>query len=782
MKVSLEPPDQSQGSFVDPICQMHVDESSQWQTAYAGNKYYFCSQRCLAKFKENPETALNETEKSAGTDKATTAVVTGENAGKYVCPMHPEVQADKPGVCPKCGMSLELERVSLQEQVDPELADMTRRFWLAAALTVPCVIIAMREFFGLKQLPVSDQIVNYTQLLLVSPVVLWSGGTIFQKAWQSVLNRKANMFTLIAMGTGIAYLYSTLVTVFPDLIPAHLRGHETVPHVYFETAAAIIALVLLGQVLELRARGQASGAIKALLGLAPKTARIVRDGNEKDIDLSAVQVGDKLRVRPGEKVPVDGSILEGSSSVDESMMTGESLPVDKTSGDQVTGGTLNTTGSFLMQAKRVGKDTLLSQIVELVNQAQRSRAPVQRLVDQVSQWFVPAVLLTAVLTFFAWLIFGPGLAFAVINAIAVLIIACPCALGLATPMSIMVAAGRGATAGVLIKDAATLEHMEKVNVLIVDKTGTLTEGKPEFVAIEPVGNGQESELLELVASLEQGSEHPIAASIVKAARQRQLKLIAPVNFESVTGRGVKGTVKGQSVLVGNSRFLTDHGIDVTEAESRSQQKRASGAIVMFLAVDGELAGLIVVEDPIKLTSKDALQALLNEGIKVQMATGDSKGTALAVAKQLGLTESDVHAEISPEGKSELVNRLKKTGSIVAMAGDGVNDAVALSAADVGIAMGTGTDVALHSAGIALVKGNLQGIVRARKLSRATMRNIRQNLFFAFAYNVAGVLIATGIFYPIFGWLLNPMFAAIAMSASSLSVVANALRLRTVRLD
>jgi Cu+-exporting ATPase len=765
---------------------MRVDEESKWQVTYAGNRYYFCSEHCLEKFKDDPTRALQRKgsrTQSFASERTWTSPVSAGAASKYICPMHPDVISDKPGTCPKCGMALELSQVTLEEEADPELADMTWRFWLAALLTAPSVILAMRDLFGLGQLPISEELINYIQLGLVSPVVLWAGSPIFQRGWQSVVTRSANMFTLIAIGTGVAYQYSTVVTLLPHLIPEDLRGHGAVPHVYFETAAVIIALVLLGQVLELRARGQASSAIKALLGLAPKTARVVRDDMEEDIELSAVQVGDTLRVRPGENVPVDGVVLDGSSSVDESMMTGEPIPVDKTAGERVTGGTLNTTGSFLMRAERVGKETLLSQIIELVNQAQRSRAPVQRLADQVSHWFVPAVLLAAVLTFVAWLVFGPepALAFAVINAIAVLIIACPCALGLATPMSIMVAAGRGATAGVLIKDAATLENMAKVDTLIVDKTGTLTEGKPEFVSLEPVGSWSEAQLLELTASLEQGSEHPIAASIVRAGRQRQMKLSAPTNFESITGRGIKGTVREKTVLVGNSRFLVDQGLDAREVENISEQKRSSGATVLFVAVDGKPAGLIVVEDPIKATSKQALEALQKDGIKVQMATGDGKGTALAVAKRLGLAESDVYAEISPQEKSELVNLLKKDGAIVAMAGDGVNDAVALSSADVGIAMGTGTDVALHSAGIALVKGDLQGIVRARKLSCATMSNIRQNLLFAFVYNVVGVLIATGIFYPIFGWLLNPMIAAVAMSASSLSVVTNSLRLRAIHL-
>lgn len=765
---------------VDPVCKMQVEVSSKWRAVHNNQPFYFCSEHCLIKFKQQPGKFLQQD----GSDKDVSVIEEEAGLGKYTCPMHPEVVQDKPGSCPKCGMALERAQITeLEEREDPELADMTRRFWLAAWFTVPSVILAMRDFFGLKQLPISEQLISYIQLGLVSPVVLYAGWPIFQRAWQSIVNRSANMFTLIAIGTGVAYLYSAVVTMLPRLIPEHLRGHEAVPHVYFETAAVIMTLVLLGQVLELRARGQASSAIKALLGLLPKTARIVRDSIEEDIELLAVQVGDTLRVRPGENVPVDGVILEGSSSIDESMMTGEPIPVDKTAGERVTGGTLNTTGSFLMRAERVGTDTLLSQIIELVNQAQRSRAPVQRVVDQVSRWFVPAVLLVAMLTFVVWFIFGPApaLAFAVINAIAVLIIACPCALGLATPMSIMVAAGRGATSGVLIKDAATLETMEKVDTLIVDKTGTLTEGKPEFVGLEPMGEWSEAELLELTASLEQGSEHPIASSIVRAAKQRQMKLSAPANFVSITGRGVQGKVKDKTVFVGNSRFLTDQGIDVREVESIAEKKRSSGATVLFVAVDREPGGLIIVEDPIKATTKQALDALLGDGIKVQMATGDGKGTALAVARRLGLAESDVYAEISPEDKSELVNRLKKGGAIVAMAGDGVNDAVALSSADVGIAMGTGTDVALHSAGIALVKGDLQGIVRARQLSRATMRNIRQNLFFAFVYNVVGILIATGTFYPIFGWLLNPMIAAVAMSASSLSVVTNSLRLRGLHL-
>lgn len=773
---------------IDLVCHMNVDKSSALKMAYIGKDYFFCRQKCLEAFLQQPEKyALSDqggmqtnTDAGARIDDTTPAE---KSSGKYTCPMHPEVIQDRPGACPICGMALELQSISeLSEIENPELADMSKRFWVSLIFTVPAVLIAMREFFHIT-LPVPVEVLNYIQLALASPAVLWGGWPIFQRGWQSFRTLQLNMFSLIAVGTGVAYVYSALATVIPDMIPTAFHAHGSRPGVYFETAAVIMTLVLLGQVLELKARSQASDAIRALLGLAPKTARLVRDGKEEDVLLTEVQKGDLLRVRPGEKVPVDGAIEEGESSLDESMMTGEPIPVDKQRGDKVKAGTINTTGSFLMRAQRVGNETLLAQIVEMVNQAQRSRAPVQRLADTVSAWFVPSVLATALITFIAWAILGPqpALAFALVNAIAVLIIACPCALGLATPMSVMVAAGRGAMSGVLIKDAASLEKMEKIDTLIVDKTGTLTEGKPRFQQVVALGGLSEEDLLRIAASAEQASEHPIAASIVRAAKDRNFQLSPVSDFQSVTGKGITALVDGKKVAIGNAKYIRDVASELSDAEAKANELREQGHTVLFVAIDGKVAGFIAVEDPIKATTKSAIESLRADNVKVIMATGDGKRTAESVGAKLGLSHDEIYAEVLPQDKAELVKKLRDSGATVAMAGDGVNDAVALSAADVGIAMGTGSDIAIHSSGITLVEGDLNGIARARRLSRATMRNIRQNLFFAFAYNVVGIVIATGVFYPVTGLLLSPMIASAAMSFSSLSVVANSLRLRGVRL-
>jgi P-type Cu+ transporter len=703
---------------------------------------------------------------------------------EYVCPMHPEVVRDAPGSCPICGMALEPRTVTLEEEVNPELADMKRRFWVSLALTLPVLLLAMSEMIAGQpvQRALGARLVTWLQLALSTPVVLWGGWPFFARGWASVVNRSLNMFTLIAVGTGAAYAYSVVATLFPDLFPASFRGHHGEVGVYFEAAAVITTLVLLGQVLELRARSQTSSAIKSLLGLAPKTARVIRDdGTETDTALSEVRPGDRLRVRPGERVPVDGVVLEGASAVDEAMITGEPMPVEKTAGSRVTGGTVNGTGGFVMRAERVGADTLLAQIVRLVGEAQRSRAPIQRLADQVSAYFVPAVVAVAALTFVAWAAFGPEprFAYALVNAVAVLIIACPCALGLATPMSIMVGTGRGATAGVLVKNAEALEAMEKVDTLVVDKTGTLTEGKPRVVSVVPAEDFDEAELLSLAASLERGSEHPLAAAIVRAAEEKQFKLTSAANFESVTGKGVAGEVAGRAVALGNRALMDERRVSVDALSGQAERLRGEGQTVMFVAVDGRLAGLIGVTDPVKASTKEALDALHAEGLRIVMLTGDSRATAEAVARQLGLDE--VIAEVLPAEKSEVVKRLQSEGRVVAMAGDGVNDAPALAQAHVGIAMGTGTDVAMESAAVTLVKGDLRGIVRARRLSRATMQNIRQNLFFAFVYNLLGVPVAAGVLYPVFGLLLSPMMASAAMTFSSVSVIGNALRLRRLEL-
>jgi P-type Cu+ transporter len=728
---------------VDPVCGMQVDPARAAGSAeHDGKKYYFCSKGCLAKFEADPRKYLSG------------AAVEPMEAAQYTCPMHPEIVRPGPGSCPICGMALEPVIVTAEEAENPELIDMWRRFRIAAILTAPLLILML-----LKP-------VVWAQFVLATPVVLWAGWPLFVRGWASVVNRSPNMFTLIAMGTGTAYGYSVLAMLWPGLFPASFQMHGEVA-VYFEPAAVIVTLVLLGQVLELRARAQTSGAIRALLGLAPKTARIVRGAIEEDIALEQVKVGDLLRVRPGEKVPVDGVIVEGASSIDESMVTGEPIPAEKQTGARVTGGTVNGPGGFVMRADRVGAGTLLAQIVKMVSEAQRTRAPIQRLADVVAAWFVPAVLVAAAAAFAAWAVWGPEprMAYALVNAIAVLIIACPCALGLATPMSIMVGTGRGAREGVLIRNAEALEAMEKVDTLVVDKTGTLTEGKPKLVTVD------DNDSLRLAASLEQASEHPLAAAILTGAKESGLKLTAPSDFRSTPGQGVSGLVDGRRVSVDNQA--------PENLRERADALRREGQTVVFVHVDGNPAGLLGIADPIKTSTQEAIEMLHREGVRIVMLTGDNRTTAEAVARRLGIDE--VEAEVLPAQKAEVVRRLQSQGRIVAMAGDGINDAPALALAQVGIAMGTGTDIAMESAAITLVKGDLRGIARARRLSRATMRNIRQNLFFAFVYNVAGVPLAAGALYPFFGILLSPMIASAAMTFSSVSVIANALRLRTARL-
>jgi len=699
--------------------------------------------------------------------------------GQYTCPMHPEVLQIGPGICPKCGMALEPVLATEETGPDPELVDMSKRFWIGTMLTLPVFFLEMGgHFLNLHQF-IGAQLSNWIQLLLATPVVLWAGWPFFERAVVSAKNRSLNMFSLIALGTGAALLYSIVATLVPSAFPAAMRGHDGAVAVYFEAAAVITVLVLLGQVFELRARAKTSGAIKALLGLAPKTAvKVGADGNDSTVDVEAIQVGDLLRVRPGEKVPVDGELVEGKGNVDESMVTGEPIPVSKSLGSKVTAGTLNQTGGFVMRAEKVGADTLLSQIVNMVASAQRSRAPIQRMADQVSGWFVPLVIAVAVLTFAAWMVFGPTPAFsyALITAVAVLIIACPCALGLATPMSIMVGVGRGAQHGVLIRDAEALERMEKVDTLVVDKTGTLTEGRPKVVRIQPAGDFTGSEVLQKLASVERASEHPLAMAIVAAAQERALQLAPVTDFDSPVGMGVTGVVDGQRVVCGNAKFMAESGIDIQSLAALAEEHRQAASTVIFVGIDGQLAGIVAIADPIKATTPEALQALKAAGVRVVMLTGDGKTTAQAVARELGIDE--VVAEVMPEDKAAVVQRFKSQGHVVAMAGDGVNDAPALAAADVGIAMGTGTDVAMESAGVTLLKGDLMGIVRARALSQATMRNIRQNLFLSFAYNVAGVPVAAGVLYPFFGVLLSPVVAAAAMALSSISVIGNALRLRS----
>jgi len=737
-----------------------------------GQTFHFCSAGCRAKFAADPAKYLDNKEPPPELPAGTI----------YTCPMHPQIRQVGPGSCPICGMALEPEVASLDAPPNPELADMTRRFWIGLVLALPPVVLEMGGHLVGGHGWVDQTLSNWIQLLFATPVVVWAGWPFFVRGWQSLLTRNLNMFTLIAMGTGVAYVYSVVATVAPQVFPPDFRGHGGAVAVYFEAAAVITVLVLLGQVLELRAREATSGAIKALLQLAPKTARrIGDDGADHEVAIDELKVDDRLRVRPGEKVPVDGIILEGRSSLDESLVTGESMPVTKETGGKVIAGTLNQSGSFVMRAEKVGRDTLLSQIVKMVADAQRSRAPIQRLADQVAGWFVPMVIVAAAIAFGAWAYFGPEprMAFGLVAAVSVLIIACPCALGLATPMSIMVGVGRGAQAGVLIKNAEALERMEKIDTLVVDKTGTLTEGKPKVVAIVAAAGFEDSEILRLAASVERASEHPLADAIVRSAKERNLDLGKVEAFDSPTGKGATGNVDGRSIHLGNSNFLTSLGIETRSLGEQAERLRGDGATVINIAVDGKLAGLFAIADPVKPSTPDALKALAAEGVKVIMLTGDNRTTANAVARTLGIT--DVEAEVLPDQKSAVVARLQKAGRIVAMAGDGVNDAPALAAAEVGIAMGTGTDVAMESAGVTLLKGDLGGIVRARRLSRATMANIRQNLFFAFIYNAAGIPIAAGVLYPNFGILLSPIIAAAAMALSSVSVVGNALRLRATRL-
>ncbi len=759
----------------DPVCGMTVDPATTaHKTDHEGLAHYFCSAGCKAKFEAKPAAYLGVGAKAA--QPVAAGVI-------YTCPMHPEIRQQGPGSCPICGMALEPLAVAADQKPNPELIDMTRRFWIGLALAVPIAALEMGGHLTGLFMILGQQFSNWVQLVLATPVVLWAGWPFFARGWQSLLTRNLNMFTLIAMGTSVAWIYSVVATFAPDIFPTAFRQMDGSVAVYFEAAAVITVLVLLGQVLELRAREQTSGAIKALLGLAPKTARrIDLKGHDEEVALELIGIGDSLRVRPGEKVPVDGEIIGGHSSLDESMVTGESMPVSKDVGHKVIGGTLNASGSFVMRAEKIGSETMLARIVQMVANAQRSRAPIQRLADTVSGWFVPAVIAIAALAFAAWSLWGPEprFAFGLVAAVAVLIIACPCALGLATPMSIMVGVGRGAQAGVLIRDAEALERMEKIDTIVVDKTGTLTEGKPSVTSIITVKGWDENSLLQLAASVEQASEHPLAAAIVKAAKERKLVLAKVKNFNSPSGKGATGAVGRSHLTIGNAKFLAEQKIATEKLDSQADAMRGNGATAIFVAVNGKLVGAIGIADDVKASTPQALAALRDAGIRIVMLTGDNRTTAEAVAKRLGITE--VEADVLPDMKAEVVARLKAQGRVVAMAGDGVNDAPALAAADVGIAMGTGTDVAMESAGITLLKGDLMGIVRARHLSQAVMNNIRQNLFFAFIYNAAGVPIAAGVLYPVFGILLSPMIAAAAMALSSVSVIGNALRLRGVVID
>jgi len=802
----------------DPVCGMDVNPpTAKYKAEHSGKTYFFCSANCLEKFRTDPDRYL----KPAPSANAAKQIIPApaKPAPSYVCPMCPEVRQPKPGPCPSCGMALEPEMpisatrteytcpmhpeivrsgpgscpicgmaleprtVTAQTEENPELRDMTRRFWVSLVLTAPLLVIAMADM--LPGMPLQRALPSgwlpWIELLLATPVVLWGGWPFFQRGWTSVINRSTNMFTLIAMGTGVAYAYSLIATITPGIFPASFRDMSGNPPVYFEAAAAIVTLVLLGQVLELRARTRTGAAIRALLDLSPKTARILRDGKEEDISLEAVKSGDRLRVRPGDKIPVDGIVLEGASAVDESMITGESMPVEKSPGSRVIGATVNTTGSFIMRAEHVGTDTLLAQIVQLVSQAQHSRAPIQRLADRVAAWFVPAVIVTAVVTFVVWALIGPQprLAYALVNAVAVLIIACPCALGLATPMAIMVGTGRGAQAGVLIRNAEALETLEKIDTLVVDKTGTLTEGKPCVESVVPLSDLSDQELISLVASVERASEHPLGSAIVAAAKTNNIPLFSAIDFQSQPGLGVTGKVNGKTIATGNLKFLGALGTSTAAFANRADQLQRNGESVIFVAIEGRPAGLIGIADPIKPSTPAAVRDLMAAGLRIVMLTGDSQATAKIVAGKLGI--DDFKAEVLPGQKAEIVKQLQAEGRKVAMAGDGINDAPALAQADVGIAMGTGTDVAMESGGITLVKGDLAGIVRARRLSQVTMRNIRQNLFFAFIYNSIGVPIAAGVLYPFFGWLLSPILAAAAMSFSSVSVITNSLRLRNTEL-
>ncbi len=758
---------------IDPVCGMQVDENKAAGTSiHNGTTYFFCGKGCQLRFEHGFSQAVPEKERAPAIEQQV----------EYTCPMHPEVRQMGPGSCPKCGMALEPVEIAVNDQVNPELADMQRRLWISIALTAPLLGLMVLDLF-----PTGHRLPNtasgWTQFLLATPVVVWAGWPFFQRGWSSVVNRHFNMFTLIALGTGTAYLFSVVALLFPSLIPSSFRLQGGATPLYFEPAAVITTLVLLGQVLELRARSQTSSALKSLLSLAPKSARVAMpNGEELDTPIDQIQAGDILRVRPGEKVPVDGTVTEGTSSVDESMITGEPIPREKASGERVTGGTVNGTGSFLMQADRVGRDTMLNQIVRLVSEAQRTRAPIQRLADSVASYFVPAVMAVAVIAFITWALWGPEprLGHAFVNAVAVLIIACPCALGLATPMSIMVGTGRGATAGVLVRNAEALELLEKMNTLVIDKTGTLTEGKPQLARVIALpGSLGESKLLELAASLEQASEHPLAGAIVAGAKDRRLALRKTTGFSSVTGKGVLGNIDGQEVALGNAALFEQLNIRIKDLSPHAEELRSKGESVAFVAIDGKPAGIVSVADPIKLSTQEAITQLHREKVRITMLTGDSRTTALAVAKSLGI--DSVEANVLPGEKAAAVKRLQDEGRVVAMAGDGINDAPALAQANVGIAMGTGTDVAMESAAITLISGDLRGVVRALRLSRATMHNIRQNLFFAFVYNALGVPIAAGILYPFFGLLLSPMIASAAMTFSSVSVIANALRLRKVEL-
>jgi Cu+-exporting ATPase len=775
---------------VDPVCGMTPKPDTLHRTLHEGAEILFCSGGCKAKFEADPARYLHAADaRRHAHDHAASSLKAPDDSGgrtkpgaQWTCPMHPEIVRDVPGACPICGMALEPMTPAASDGPSAELAGMTRRFRIGAALAIPVLILEMgAHFLRLDQL-IPVRINPWLQMALATPVVLWAGWPFFERARASIRNRSLNMFTLIAMGTGVAWTFSVVGTLAPSMFPPAFRtAHGTVA-VYFEAAAAITVLVLLGQVLELRARESTSGAIRALLDLTPALARRIRgDGADEEIELDAVTVGDRLRVRPGEKVPVDGVVIEGRSAVDESMVTGESMPVTKEPGATLIGGTINQTGGLVLRAEKVGVDTMLSRIVHMVAEAQRSRAPIQRLADQVSGWFVPAVIVAATLAFIAWSLFGPSpaMTYGLIAAVAVLIIACPCALGLATPMSIMVGVGRGAQSGVLIKNAEALERMEKVDTLVIDKTGTLTEGKPKVVTLVTAAGFAEEEVLRLAASLERASEHPLALAIIAAAQDGGLNLSEPRDVDSPVGKGVSGTVDDRHIVIGNGDFLKERGVAVRALEDQADELRVDGVTAIFVGVDGRAAGVIGIADPVKATTPQALAALKEAGLRIIMLTGDNRKTAEAVARKLGIT--DVEADVLPDRKAAVVTRLRVEGAIVAMAGDGVNDAPALAAADVGIAMGSGTDVAIESAGVTLLKGDLNGIVRARALSRATMRNIRQNLFFAFIYNAAGVPIAAGVFYPVFGLLLSPIIAAAAMAASSVSVIANALRLRRVKI-
>jgi Cu+-exporting ATPase len=767
-------PEPAAAGAIDPVCGMTVDpHTAKHRAEYRGHPYYFCSAGCKTKFTADPQKYLSKQEKAAE------PVIEG---AIYTCPMHPQIRQVGPGACPICGMALEPEIATADSGPNAELADMTRRFWIGLALALPVMVLEMGGHFIGPDNWVDPTLSNYIQFAFATPVVLWAGWPFFVRGYQSLLTRNLNMFTLIAMGVGAAYGYSLVASFAPGIFPQTFRMHGGAVAVYFEAASMITVLVLIGQVLELRARDATSGAIKALLNLAPKTARRVKDdGSDEDVSLDLIAVGDRLRVKPGDKVPVDGIVMEGRSSLDESMVTGESMPVTKEKDSRAIGGTLNISGSFVMRADKVGRDTLLSQIVQMVANAQRSRAPIQRLADQVAGWFVPAVIAAALIAFAAWAVFGPEprFTYGLVAAVSVLIIACPCALGLATPMSIMVGIGRGAQAGILIKNAEALERMEKIDTLVVDKTGTLTEGKPTVVAVIASTGFDDAQVLRFAASVERGSAHPLAAAIVKAAAERKIELAPVRGFDAPAGKGVIGMVEGKRLALGNAKFLSELNIDPQALAKEAERLRADGATAIFLGVNGQLAGLIGIADPVKSSTPAALKALSDDGIRVVMLTGDNRTTALAVAKSLGITE--VEAEVMPDQKSAVIEKLTREGRVVAMAGDGVNDAPALAAAAVGIAMGTGADVAIESAGITLLKGDLTGIVKARALSAATMRNIRQNLFFAFIYNSAGVPIAAGVLYPVFGLLLSPVIAAAAMALSSVSVVGNALRLRRVKL-